>query len=166
LALAAPLRAEVRAVDPTLPEVRTADLERAVRDYVSPQRFTTSVLGVFALLGLSLAALGVYGVMRCWVAARVPEIGIRMALGAQPRDTLRLVLGRSARAVLAGVALGSGGALALRRVLASQLHGVSPTDPAVFAAVVALLSAVALAAAWAPARWATKVDPVQALRYE
>jgi ABC-type antimicrobial peptide transport system permease subunit len=166
LALADAVRSELRQVDPNGPEIRVADLEREVTNYVSPQRFTTSLLGSFAGLGLLLAAFGVYGVMRFWVSARIPEIGVRLALGAQPRDVVRLVVGRAARTVLVGIALGIAGAIALQRVIASQLHGVSATDPWVFAGVSGLVALVAVAAALAPARWAAKVDPLAALRHE
>jgi predicted permease len=166
LALADVVRGELKQVDPDGPEIRAADLGRAVADYVSPQQFTTSLLGSFAGLGLLLAAFGVYGVMRFWVSARIPEIGVRLALGAQPRDVVRLVVVRAARTVLAGIALGIAGAVALQRVIASQLHGVSATDPWVFASVSAVVAVVAVAAAVAPARWAAKVDPLAALRHE
>ncbi|MEX2299339.1 MAG: ABC transporter permease [Bryobacterales bacterium] len=160
------VRAELRQVDPNGPEMRSADLEREVANYVSPQRFVTSLLGSFAGLGLLLAAFGVYGVMRFWVSARIPEIGVRLALGAQPRDVVGLVVRRAARTVLIGVALGVAGAFALQRVIASQLHGVSATDPWVFAAVCAVVAVVAVAAAIAPARAAARVDPLAALRHE
>ncbi len=166
MALVAAVRRELRAVDPAGPEARIAGLEKAVADYITPQRFTTSVLGFFAALGLLLAALGVYGVTRCWVVARIPEIGIRVALGAQRRDVLLLVLGKAGRAAGLGVVLGIGGALALHRVMTSQLHGVSATDPVVFTGASLLMGAVALVAAFLPARWAAGLDPLAALRHE
>jgi putative ABC transport system permease protein len=166
LALADAIRGELRQVDPNTPEIRVADLERAVADYVSPQRFTTSLLGSFAGLGLLLAAFGVYGVMRFWVSLRIPEIGVRLALGAQPGDIVRLVVRRAVGTILVGIAFGIAGAIALQRVIASQLHGVSATDPWVFAAVSGVVGVVALAAALAPARWAARVDPLAALRHE
>jgi putative ABC transport system permease protein len=166
MALAEAVRRELQAADPTGPAGRLADLEAAVRDYVSPQRFTTSVLGFFAGLGLLLAAVGVYGVTRYWVAARVPEIGIRLALGARRQDVLRLVLVRACRAVIAGIVMGIAGALALRQIIASQLYGVSPTDPAVFVAVSLVMGLAALGAALLPARWAANVDPLVAVKYE
>lgn len=160
------LRSEIRAVNPKGPEVRVADMQRSVRAYVSPQRFTTSLLGFFATLGLLLSAVGVYGVTRYWVAARTFELGVRMALGAQSTDVVWLVLRSAARTALLGVALGIGGALALQRVIASQLYGVSPTDPIVFVVVPAFMGAVVFAAALLPARWATRVNPLAALRHE
>ena len=165
MAMADAVRREIRAVDPEGSEVRVADLQRAVRSYVSPQQFTTSIIGFFAAVGLLLAAVGVYGVTRNWVGARTFEIGVRMALGAQRADVLQLVLGSAARTAVLGIALGIGGALALQRVIASQLFGVSPTDPAVFIGVAAFVSAVVLIAALLPARWATRVNPLLALRH-
>jgi putative ABC transport system permease protein len=166
MAIAEAVRQEVRAVDPRGPEVRVADLQRAVRSYVSPQQFTTSIIGFFAAVGLLLAAVGVYGVTRNWVGVRTFEIGVRMALGAQPADVLQLVLGTAARTAILGIALGIGGALALQRVIASQLFGVSPTDPVVFIVVAAFMSVVVFMAALLPARWATRVNPLLALRHE
>jgi putative ABC transport system permease protein len=167
LLLAPAVRRELRTIDPTAPELRiVARLDDAVRDYVSPQRFTTALLAVFAAVGLALAAAGVYGVMRYWVASRTGEIGLRMALGAQRSDVLRLVLLRAAAAAACGVAVGLAGALALRRVMAAQLVSVSAADPLVLSAVAAVIFAVALLAAWAPARRASRIDPAEALRAE
>ena len=150
--LAAAVRRELHAIDPAAPELRMAILQTAVRDYASQQRFTTILLAAFALIGLALATAGVYGVMRYWVASRTGEIGIRMALGAQGGEVLRLVLGRAARAAAVGVAAGVAGAIALRKVIATQLIAVNPVDPVVLAAVSAVIFAVAVLAAWAPAR--------------
>jgi putative ABC transport system permease protein len=160
------VRREVRAADPQAPPVRVADLERSVRSYVSPQQFTTSIIGFFAAIGLLLAAVGVYGVTRHWVVARTFEIGVRMALGAQRADVLQLVLGNAARTAAIGIVLGIAGALALQRVIASQLFGVSATDPVIFAGVAAFMSAVVFMAALLPARLATRVNPLLALRRE
>ena len=160
------VRREVLAVDPKGPDVRIADLDRSVRSYVSPQQFTTSIIGFFAAVGLLLAAVGVYGVTRNWVGARTFEIGVRMALGAQRGDVIRLVLGNAGKTAAVGLALGIAGALALQRVIASQLFGVSATDPVVFGVVAAFMSAVVFAAALVPARWATRVNPLLALRRE
>jgi putative ABC transport system permease protein len=166
LALADVVRGELRQVDPNGPEIRAADLAREVANYVSPQRFTTSLLGSFAGLGLLLAAFGVYGVMRFWVSGHIPQIGVRLALGAQPRDVVSLVVRHAARTVLLGIALGIAGSVALQRVIVSQLYGVSATDPWVFAAGAGVVALVAVAAALAPARWASRVDPLAALRHE
>ncbi len=167
LSLAPSVRRELHAIDPTAPEFRiVATLDAAVRDYVSPQRFTTTLLAVFAAIGLALAAAGVYGVMRYWVASRTGEIGIRVALGAQRWSVLCLVLGRAATAAGAGVAGGLAGAIAIRKVMATQLVGVSGADPAVLGPVAAAIFAVALLAAWAPARRASRIDPAEVLRGE
>jgi len=165
--LAPAIRRELHAMDPTAPEFRiVANLDDVVRDYVSPQRFTTRLMAVFAAIGLALAAAGVYGVMRYWVASRTGEIGIRVALGAQRKDVLGLVLGRAVWTGIAGVAAGLAGAVALRKAIASQLIGVSAVDPLVLGGVAAAIFAVAVLAAWAPARRATRIDPVEALRSE
>jgi predicted permease len=160
------LRARLRDVDPTAPESRIADLEQAVAAYISPQRFSTSLIGLFAGVGLLLAAVGVYGVMRYWVAARVSEIGLRVALGAQRHDVVGLVFRKAAFTVSAGVFVGVIVALALHRVIENQLYGVRPTDPAVFAAVSLLMGVIAVLAALLPAQWAARVDPIVALRHD
>jgi predicted permease len=164
-ALAQPMRRVLKDIDPTAPQFRTAMLESAVHDYVSQQRFTTRVLGFFAALGLLLATAGIYGVMRCWVTARVGEIGVRMALGAARRDVIGLVLWSAGRAVAAGVTLGIAGAVAIQRVIASELHGVSPVDPVVFGVVGLMLGIAGIAAAYLPARRAAGIDPLAALRH-
>jgi putative ABC transport system permease protein len=166
MTLVSAIRRELRAVDPTTPDSSVKGLESEVSSYTSPQRFTTSVFGFFAGLSLLLAALGVYGVVKYWVGARIPEIGVRLALGAGQHDVLRLVLGRAAQLTLAGVAAGLAGAFALQRVIVSQLYGVSPADPMVLATVSFIMCAVALAAAFFPARRAARTDPLVALRHE
>jgi putative ABC transport system permease protein len=167
LSLAPPIRKELHAIDPTAPEFRiVAALDAAVHDYYSPQRFTSALLAVFGAVGLALAAAGVYAVMRYWVASRTGEIGIRMALGAQPRNVLRMVLARASLAAGFGVAAGLAGAIALRKVIAAQLIGVSAADPVVLGAVAAGLFAVAVLAAWVPARSASRIAPAEALRTE
>jgi ABC-type antimicrobial peptide transport system permease subunit len=160
------MRRVLKDIDPTAPQFRTAMLESAVHDYVSQQRFTTRVLGFFAALGLLLATAGIYGVMRCWVTARVGEIGVRMALGAARRDVIGLVLWSAGRAVAAGVTLGIAGAVAVQRVIASELHGVSPVDPVVFGVVGLMLGIAGIAAAYLPARRAAGVNPLAALRHD
>jgi ABC-type antimicrobial peptide transport system permease subunit len=125
-----------------------------------------SLLSLFATLALTLATVGIYGVISYAVSQRTREIGVRMALGANPRDVLRLILGEGLKLVLAGVVLGIIAALAMTRLLATMLYGVSVTNPVIFSSVVLLLVAVSLAACFVPARRAMRVDPIVALRYE
>src|SRR5205085_6191688 len=132
--LANPVRNRLRLIDSSMPEARIANLETEVANYITPQRFTASLLGFFAGLGLLLAAVGVYGVMRYWVSARIPDIGVRLALGAGTMDVFRLVVGKAAGPSLLGILIGIAGAFALQKFIASQLYGVSPLDPSVFVA--------------------------------
>jgi putative ABC transport system permease protein len=160
------VRREVWAIDRDLPVSQVTGMEEVVADSVGQQRFNTLLIGAFAAAALILAAAGVYGVMSYAVAERTHEIGVRMALGARGRDVLGMVIGQGLVLTLCGLALGLAGALALARVMTSVLYEVSPTDPLVFGGVVGALTLSALAACYVPARRATKVDPMLALRHE
>jgi putative ABC transport system permease protein len=141
-------------------------MQQLVDDSISTRRLTLVLLGIFSALALILAAIGIYGVMAYSVALRTQEIGIRIALGAQQKDVLRLILGQGARIAFFGVAIGLVAAAALARLLSSLLFSVSAGDPITFAAVSILLAAIALLACYIPARRALRVDPIIALRYE
>jgi len=141
-------------------------LEQAVERSVAGRRLLLTLVGIFASAALALAAIGLYGVMAYTVSQRTQEIGIRMALGAQRRDVLKLMVGTGMRMALIGVVIGVIGSLALTRVIQNQLYSVSTTDPITFAGISLLLLAVALLACWVPARRAAKIQPIRALRYE
>ncbi|MGH9880736.1 MAG: FtsX-like permease family protein, partial [Pyrinomonadaceae bacterium] len=161
-----PAQNEVRQIDKDLPIFNVKTLDEYVADSVATPRFNTTLLGIFAAVALVLTIVGLYGVMSYSVAQRTNEIGIRMALGAQARDVLTLIVGQGIRLVLIGLLLGLAGAFALTRVISSLLFGVSTKDPFTFVAVAGVLAFVALLACYLPARRATKVDPLVALRYE
>jgi ABC-type antimicrobial peptide transport system permease subunit len=162
----ATVRNEIQQLDPTLPIAIAKTLVEHMSFPLLPARLAASVLGSFGLLALALASIGIYGVMSYAVLKRVREIGIRMALGAQKADVLKMIIGQGMRLVVVGVAIGLTAALALTRLMTSFLYGASATDPLTFVVVVLLLSLVALLACYIPARRATKVDPIVALRYE
>jgi putative ABC transport system permease protein len=164
--LVSAVRSEVSALDPALPVSDVKAVSQMIFERVSPKRLMTSILAVFALCALLLAAVGIYGVMSYAVSQRTQEIGIRMALGAQMADVLRLVIGSGMKLTLIGVAIGLAGAFALTRLLANFMFNVSATDRLTFAGVAFSLIAVALLASYVPARRATKVDPLVALRDE
>jgi predicted permease len=164
--LAPLVRGRIASVDRDLPVYKVTTMEKLVSDSLTQRRFSMFLFGVFAALALALAVVGLYGVMSYAVTQRTHEIGLRMALGAQARDVLRMVVGQGM--ALAGVGLGLGllGAFALTRYMSSLLYEVSAVDPLTYAGIALLLAAVALLAAFLPARRATKVDPMVALRYE
>jgi len=165
-AITAAIRQEVLALDRNVPLTAIQTMRERVAEVTSRTRFIAVLLGLFAGLALLLAAIGIYGVMAYSVSARTREIGIRIALGAQPRDVLRLVLREGAMPVIAGLVLGLLAARASLHVLQSQLYDLSATDPLTFAGVAVLLLLVALLACYLPARHATKVNPLSALRNE
>ena len=164
--LTSEIRGAVASIDKDQPIFGIATMEQLVSDSVAAQRVTLILLGLFSGLALVLAVIGVYGVISYSVAHRTHEMGIRMALGAERREILKLVVGHSLRLTLMGVGLGIAGALVLTHFLASLLYTVQPTDPLTFGVASLLLGSVALVASYIPARRATKVDPMVALRYE
>jgi predicted permease len=165
-ALAESIEKAVWTLDPDLPIAEVQSMDQVVSRAVWQPRFSTTLLGGFAALALALAAIGIYGVISYGVGQRQREIGIRMALGARPGDVQRSVMGESAKLAALGSAIGIAGALLLTRYLQTLLYQVSATDPAVISLAACALGAVALAAAWLPARRATRVDPSVALRGE
>jgi predicted permease len=166
MALAATVRKAVWDVDKDQPVSNIRSMEEVLSESIARQRFSMLLLGIFAAVALVLAAVGIYGVMSYSVTQRRNEIGIRMALGAQKSDVLKLTVGHGLKLVMIGVAFGLAGAFALTRLMSSLLFGVRATDPATFIAISVILVAVALLASYIPARRATKVDPLVALRYE
>lgn len=166
LLLSAAIRSETSELDPGLPVRNLRSMEQLVSRSIAPQRFNLSLLSLFSALGLLLAAVGIYGLMAYSVSQRTREMGLRMALGAQTRDVLKLVVKQGMALALVGVAIGLIASFALTRLMKNLLFGVSATDPATLAGVGLLLTCVALLACYIPARRATKVDPLVALRYE
>jgi putative ABC transport system permease protein len=164
--LAGPVRQEVQGIEPNLPVSNPTPMNELIGNTLYAARVGAILLGVFAILALVLASIGLYGVMSFAVAQRTRELGIRMALGAQAGDVFGLVLRHAARLIVAGVVLGLGVAFAVTRLLTSFLYGVSATDRITFVVIPVVLAIVALIACYVPARRATKVDPLVALKYE
>ena len=164
--LAAAIRREVQTLDPNLPAFNVMSLADNIDISLFPARLGAVLLGVFGALALLIASIGIYGVMSFGVSERTREMGIRMALGAQRRDVLRLVISQGMTVAVIGVVIGTGLALVSTRVVASYLYDVSTTDPLTFVGIALILMGVALLACYVPARRATRVDPLEALRYE
>jgi putative ABC transport system permease protein len=160
------LRQTVWSIDPNQPIANVNTMEQIVSDSISKPRLNMTLMALFGALALILAAVGIYGLLSYTVTQRTREMGIRMALGAQVSDVLRLVLKQGMVLALVGQAIGLAGALALTRLIRALLFGVTPTDVTIFAAVIGVLTTIALLACYLPARRATKVDPLKALRYE
>jgi predicted permease len=165
-AMAPEISRQLHALDAEMPLAQVQTMDELVERQTGSQRFATMLLMSFAALGLLLSAVGIYGVMAYLVRQRTQEIGIRVALGAQRADILRLVLGRGGRLAITGVGIGVIAALALSRLLTAELFGISASDPLTYAGVSAVLVIVALAACYFPARRAMRVDPLVALHYE
>lgn len=164
--LVAGIRGELRSMDRDVPISQVQTMEEIVSGSLSQRRLTMSLLVVFSALAGALAAGGIYGVMGYIVAGRTHEIGIRMAMGAQQSEVLRMILGDGAKLTAIGVGIGLGAAISLTRMLSSLLYGVSATDPATFAGMTLVLACVAMLASYIPARRAAKIDPMEALRYD
>jgi predicted permease len=160
------LRAALHNIDPSEPLTRVRTLSEVLESSIAPRRFNTFLLAIFACAALLLSSIGLYGVISYSVGQRTHEIGIRMALGGQPRDILRVILGQGLKLLAIGLTVGLAASLVLTRLMANLLYGVSATDPLTFVTVAALLVLVALLACYIPARRAMKVDPMVALRYE
>jgi putative ABC transport system permease protein len=166
LSIAVGVTEVVHKFDSNLPVTNVVTMDHLISGSVSPRRFSSVLVAIFAGLALLLAAIGIYGVMSYTVGQRTQEIGVRMALGAQSTSVRRMILGQTLKLTLIGVALGLAGAFVVARFLTSLLFGIGVYDPATFLGVAALLVAVALAASYIPARRAMRVDPIVALRYE
>jgi putative ABC transport system permease protein len=160
------LRAVVRRLDPSQPLVKIRTMEENISTSVSAPRFRATLLGIFAGSTLLLAVIGLYGVMTCSVTQRIPEIGIRLTLGARPGQIVGMVVGEGLKLALAGGLAGIAGALALSRLLSGVLYSIGAADPLTYCAVALVLVAVGLVASYLPARRATRIDPIAALRHE
>jgi putative ABC transport system permease protein len=160
------IKTELRKIDNDLPLGNVQTLEEKLRNSTATRRFNLGLISTFALLALALSAVGLYGVMSYSVNQRTTEIGIRMAVGAEPTDVLKLILREGLVLAVVGTLLGVGGALALTRFLSSVLFSVSATDPAIYLVASALLLVIAIAACFWPAWKASAVQPLEALRYE
>jgi len=160
------VRAAVLAIDPNQPISNVSTLEKVVDDSMAQRRLNMLLMGLFGGLAMLLSAVGIYGLLSHAVTQRTQEMGIRMALGAQVSDVLKLVLKQGMTLALLGEAIGLVAALLLTRLLRGLLFGVTPNDVTTFVVVIGVLSTVALLACYLPARRATKVDPLIALRYE
>lgn len=165
-ALIPDVRAAIKEFDPALPSNEFTTLDQIVDRAIAPRRLITGILSSFSSFALLLAAIGLYGVIAYSVGQRTREIGIRLAIGAQRGDVLRLVVGEGLRLAGVGVAAGLAAAFFVTRVLQSQLYGVTASDPFTYGPIATVLGAVALLAVWLPARRAAKVDPMEALRCE
>jgi putative ABC transport system permease protein len=166
LAVMGGVRAVLHSIDPDLPIPQAKTMEQIVDESVASRRFETSLAVALAIVALALASLGIYGVISFTVARRTPEMGIRIALGARNGQLMAMVLRQGMTPVLVGLAAGVGSALGFCRFLSSQLYGVTARDPMTIAGVAILLLAVAACACWIPARRASKIDPLSALRFE
>ncbi|HSE41137.1 MAG TPA: FtsX-like permease family protein, partial [Acidobacteriota bacterium] len=160
------IKSEIRSIDRNLPLAKVQTMEEVVSKSMAQPRFTTALLGVFALLALILAAIGIYGVISYSVAQRIHEIGVRMVLGARKEQILGLVVGQGVVLVAIGLSIGVVSAILLTRLMSSLLFEVRTTDPFIYVTISVLLGTVAVAASYIPARKASKVDPITALRYE
>ncbi len=164
--LAGDLRAVVSSLDRRLALGRVRTMEQVISRSTATRRFNLFLLGSFAALALALASIGIYGMLAYSVTCRTHEIGVRMALGARAADVVVMVMGQGLRISAVGIVLGVAGALALTRFLQDLLYEVKPVDPATFAGVLLLLGGVVLAASYLPARRATRIEPISALRHE
>jgi putative ABC transport system permease protein len=164
--LNAGLRAALREADPQLPVAKIRPMTEVVSASFTSQRFISTLMGAFAALALALTAVGLYGVLSYQVSQRTHEIGLRMALGAQARDVLKMIIRQGMVLVLVGVGIGLACAVALTRIMSNFLFDITVTDPATYVFIALLLTAVSLVACYIPARRATRVDPMIALRYD